>query len=328
MAMPGPVKFGQPAESTNIIIVGGTTLSMNGSGSSYLLETVWNSGNLGRAWGPNGSGNDYWGSGGGVCPDYMIPYWQTNVNMTTNLGSTTQRNIPDVAMNANNVYVTYNSGSANLYIGTSCAAPLWAGFMALVNQQSSGMNLPSAGFINPAIYALANTTNYSACFNDITNGNNTWPGSTNYYAVPGYDLCTGLGSPAGTKFKSKFPGRRPVGSSGHFAIDGFYRQRGGGWTVHRNVPDVCAKQFRRQSAGLEPHQYLGMACGFKFGQAHWLPAAETNVTVNLALHRKCAGGRETTRQLSLFHQPDHTDCATPAVSPCEIGQSLVQDVRI
>jgi len=191
-----------PAESPYLTVVGGTTLTMSGAGAAYYSEQVWNLGDLGGSgWSLNGNG--YWGSGGGVCADYSIPWWQTNLNMTTNGGSTTLRNIPDVALTAENVYVTFSSGTNGICYGTSCAAPLWAGFMALVNQQSASLGRPSAGFINPAIYALAGSSNYTACFHDITVGNNTWSGSlTNYYAVPGYDLCTGLGTPAGTNLIS------------------------------------------------------------------------------------------------------------------------------
>ena len=200
----------EPAESTNLTVVGGTTLFMNGSGGSYLGEKVWNWGNIGQVWGLNGATNDYWGSGGGVSANNGMPYWQTNVNMTTNLGSMTMRNIPDVALTADNVYVTHASGENEVLGGTSCAAPLWAGFMALENQQASGINHPPAGFINPAIYALGESTNYNACFNDIATGSNTWSGSPNlYYAVPGYDLCTGWGTPGGTNLINALAGGAP-----------------------------------------------------------------------------------------------------------------------
>jgi hypothetical protein len=189
----------QPGDNPYLTVAGGTTLSMSGAGNRYLSETVWNSGYLGttNVWSPNGNG--YWGSGGGVSANYPIPAWQTNLNMTASLGSTTMRNIPDVAMTADNVYATYGGGSSDTFMGTSCAAPLWAGFMALVNEQAANLGQPPVGFINPAIYALANSTNYNACFHDITTGNNTSSNSpTQYFAVPGYDLCTGLGTPAGT----------------------------------------------------------------------------------------------------------------------------------
>jgi hypothetical protein len=173
-----------PSESTNITQVGGTTLT-TGSGSSYVSETVWN-------WG-GGTG-----SSGGVSDNYSIPIWQQGISMTSNHGSTTMRNVPDVALTADNVYVVYNNGHNRSVGGTSCAAPLWAGFTALVNQQAVAGGGSTVGFINPAIYAIGTNANYTADFHDITTGNNTWSGSpTNFYAVPGYDLCTGWGTPVG-----------------------------------------------------------------------------------------------------------------------------------
>jgi autotransporter-associated beta strand protein len=190
-----------PADSPYITSVGGTTLTMNGSGVSYASETVWNSGYYSSAgltgpWFANGNG--YWGSGGGVSGSYTIPYWQQGINMTTNHGSTAFRNIPDVAVVANGIYVIYNNGSSDWFVGTSCAAPLWAGFNALVNQQAANYYQPPVGFINPAIYNIGKGASYTSCFHDITTGTNTWPGSpTNFFAVTGYDLCTGWGSPNG-----------------------------------------------------------------------------------------------------------------------------------
>ncbi len=168
-----------------ITVVGGTTLSTTGAGGSWSSETTWN-------WG-GGTG-----STGGVSPTYGIPPWQQGISMDTNLGSVFMRNVPDVAMTANNIWVRYNNGGSGSFGGTSCAAPLWAGFLALVNQQAVANNLPTAGFINPTIYALGKSSAYAQDFHDITTGNNTQPTSPNkYYAVPGYDLCTGWGTPTG-----------------------------------------------------------------------------------------------------------------------------------
>jgi hypothetical protein len=92
-----------------------------------------------------------------------------------------------------------NNGSSGGFGGTSCAAPLWAGFCALVNQQSVAASGTTVGFLNPALYAIAHGTNYNACFHDITTGNNigaNTPGLFN--AVTNYDLATGLGTPNGT----------------------------------------------------------------------------------------------------------------------------------
>ncbi len=150
------------------------------------------------------------GSGGGVSTSYPIPIWQQGINMATNHGSTTMRNIPDVAMTADNIYVIYNNGS--IYPdggGTSAAAPLWAGFTALVNQQAATLGKPAVGFLNPALYAIGNGPNYATAFHDITNGNNFSAVSpTNYPAVPGYDLCTGWGTPSRAEFDQRAGFRR------------------------------------------------------------------------------------------------------------------------
>jgi subtilase family serine protease len=126
-----PLKWGS-CEDPNITIVGGTTLKMNGTGGSYLSEKVLNWGYNGTIWNPDG----YFGSSGGISTDVSIPSWQQGINMTTNHGSTTMRNVPDVALTADNVFVVYSNGISGSFGGTSCASPLWAGFIALVNQQA------------------------------------------------------------------------------------------------------------------------------------------------------------------------------------------------
>jgi subtilase family serine protease len=189
-----------PADDTNITSVGGTQLTLTATGNSYMSEAVWNTGLDAPAWCCNGQNSNtaYWGSGGGVNTAYSIPPWQKTVDMTAVGGSSTLRNMPDVAAVANNVWLYYDDGLSNSFMGTSIASPLWAGFTALVNQQAANDGLPTVGFINPALYSIGQSINYADCFHDITNGNNTWPGSPNlYYAKPGYDLCTGWGTPNG-----------------------------------------------------------------------------------------------------------------------------------
>jgi uncharacterized repeat protein (TIGR01451 family) len=189
-----------PCDDPHITIVGGTTLSTTGTNGPWASETVWN-------WGVE-YGIDGIGSGGGISSTYAIPAWQTNINMTANHGSTIMRNIPDVALTADNVYVIYGGGSTGAYGGTSCASPLWAGFMALVNQQAVANGKPTLGFINPAIYAIGATNSiYTNCFHDIITGNNTWSASpAKFFAVPGYDLCTGLGTPIGNNLIAALAG--------------------------------------------------------------------------------------------------------------------------
>ena len=178
----GPI----PVDSIFVTSVGGTTLNMNGAGASWSSETVWN-------WGDNT------GSGGGVSPNYAIPAWQAHVDMAANGGSTVNRNIPDVAMTADAVHVVYSNGVSGTFGGTSCAAPLWAGFCALVNQQSIAVGGTNIGFLNPALYAIGAGSNYTKCFHDITTGNNIGTNTPGFFnAVTNYDLCTGLGTPNGT----------------------------------------------------------------------------------------------------------------------------------
>ena len=189
VASGNPIFF--PSDSPHITTVGGTTLTMTGSGAAYASETVWN-------WGIE-FGLDGVGSSGGISSIYAIPSWQTNINFAASHGSTTMRNVPDVALTGDNVWVIFGGGQTGAFGGTSCAAPLWAGFTALINQQAVGTGHAPVGFINPAVYAIATGPNYANCFHDTTTGNNTWSGSpSQFFAVPNYDLCTGLGTPNGT----------------------------------------------------------------------------------------------------------------------------------
>lgn len=181
-----------------VTMVGGTMLTTTGPGGAWSSEAVWNAGDLDGDGEQSGNG-----SCGGTSTIFAIPPYQAGVNMSANGGSTTMRNFPDVAMVASNVLDIANQGATNFdQSGTSIAAPLWAGFMALVNQQAVSIGEPPVGFINPAIYAIGLGPNYTSDFHDITTGNNAWTssfgGSSGLFpAVTGYDLCTGWGSPSG-----------------------------------------------------------------------------------------------------------------------------------
>ncbi|MGD1086320.1 MAG: S53 family peptidase [Verrucomicrobiota bacterium] len=193
-AFVGAVEF--PSDSPSITQVGGTTMTDGGAPSyPWESEVVW-------AWesGPTVSGRDASSSSGGISTYYPIPSWQTNISMKANLGSTTMRNTPDVAANADNCYIYSDDGQpSGGWGGTSCAAPLWAGFTALLNQQAAARGAAPVGFLNPALYALASGSNYTNYFHDITSGNDTWRRSpSQFYAAPGYDLCCGLGTMNGT----------------------------------------------------------------------------------------------------------------------------------
>ncbi|MGA2965581.1 MAG: S53 family serine peptidase [Terriglobales bacterium] len=166
-----------PADDANVVSVGGTDLTTSSAAGPWKSETAWTD------------------SGGGISPDSIaIPSWQklTGVITSTNKGSTTLRNGPDVSANANFTFYVcedQEACTANEYGGTSFATPMWAGYLALANQQAAA-NGATIGFINPIIYPAALTSSYSTLFHDITSGT-----SGSYSAVTGYDLVTGWGSP-------------------------------------------------------------------------------------------------------------------------------------
>jgi kumamolisin len=167
-----------PADNAYLVSVGGTDLVTASAGGPWKSETAWVD------------------SGGGISPDSIaIPSWQklSGVINSSNKGSTTLRNGPDVSANANFTFYTCADQTtclANEYGGTSFAAPMWAGFVALVNQQLVSDGKSTLGFLNPTIYAQNITSTYSTDFHDITSGK-----SGSYSAVTGYDLVTGWGSP-------------------------------------------------------------------------------------------------------------------------------------
>ena len=182
----------ESADDTNITLVGGTTLYTTGPGGALTSESAWNW----RITDPPYTN----ATGGGISLNNLaIPSWQTGISMAGNQGSTTLRNIPDVALTADGIYVIADNGTGYSVGGTSAAAPLWAGYTALINQQAAFFGSPTVGFLNPAIYAIGKGTNYTLNFHDITAGNNTNAAVLNkYLAVAGYDLCTGWGTPNGT----------------------------------------------------------------------------------------------------------------------------------
>jgi subtilase family serine protease len=166
-----------PADDANIVSVGGTDLTTSSAAGPWKSETAWAD------------------SGGGISPDSIpIPSWQklSGVITSSNKGSTTLRNGPDVSANANFTFYVcadQTTCTANDYGGTSFAAPMWAGYLALANQQAAA-NGESIGFIDPIIYPDALTSSYSTLFHDITSGS-----CGTYSGITGYDLCTGWGSP-------------------------------------------------------------------------------------------------------------------------------------
>jgi len=175
-----PSQYVYPADDQYVTAVGGTDLTTSSAGGPWESETAWID------------------SGGGISPNNIpIPSYQQTAGVinSSNKGSKTYRNVPDVAAEANfDNYICYGGGTCGgTWGGTSFAAPRWAGYIALVNQQAVANGVSTVGFINPAIYTIGLGSSYGANFHDIISGNN---GS--YSAEVGYDLVTGWGSPNGT----------------------------------------------------------------------------------------------------------------------------------
>jgi kumamolisin len=167
-----------PASSPNVLACGGTQLVA--SGSSINSETVWNE-----------LANNEGATGGGISDVFPLPSWQNGAGVppSANPKKNVGRGVPDVTGDADPTtgYVTRVDGSPDVIGGTSAVAPLWAGLIALINQSIG----KPVGFINPLLYQDAGT---ARDLNDITSGNN---GA--YSAGPGWDACSGLGSPIGTQ---------------------------------------------------------------------------------------------------------------------------------
>jgi kumamolisin len=164
-----------PASSPHCLACGGT--SLRASGSTITSEVVWNDG------GDGGAG------GGGVSSFFPLPPWQAGLTVARTQAGTAplqHRGVPDIAGDADpqTGYDVRIDGSETIIGGTSAVAPLWAGLIARINAAKGS----PVGYINPQLYQ------HRAALHDITQGNNG-----EFAASPGWDACTGLGSPDGQK---------------------------------------------------------------------------------------------------------------------------------
>ena len=187
-----PLDVAYPASDPSVTGVGGTTLAFTGNWA-YGGDDVWD----------QLSDKAPSASGGGLSRFFAKPAWQVGGSL---LASQTMRCVPDVAAisdgalrnvnvgagflpaNAPNVgvLIVYDNGKDQGASGTSLSAPVWAGFAALINQARAAAGEGPIGLLNPHLYPLAGTS----VFNDVTSGSN---GA--YSAAPGYDFCSGLGTP-------------------------------------------------------------------------------------------------------------------------------------
>ncbi|MGA9474389.1 MAG: hypothetical protein WBV36_18120, partial [Terriglobales bacterium] len=182
-----------PANSAFVTGVGGTDLETQSAAGPWKSETAWADG--GGGWGTN----------------VTIPSWQEGILASCSACSKTDRNVPDVSANANfTFYVCADQSGCteNEYGGTSFAAPMWAGYLALANQQAASTGAAAPGFINPAVYTIGLGSGYGTSFHDITSGSN------GFSATTGYDLATGWGSPNGAGLINALTGGGGGGNPG------------------------------------------------------------------------------------------------------------------
>jgi subtilase family serine protease len=173
-----PVQVNMPASDPLVLGVGGTILDASPDGA-YLGEMAWN--------------DNTEASGGGYSSLFPRPPCQDGLARAGDA-----RGVPDVAANADPygaMAIEYGDGEVRAATGTSSSTPLWAGVIALADQEAGH----PLGFVNPALYAIARGPAYHQAFHDVTTGDNSilWPTGvfTGYTAGPGWDPVTGLGSP-------------------------------------------------------------------------------------------------------------------------------------
>lgn len=112
-------------------------------------------------------------------------------------GDPSWRAVPDVSMTASDIGIYFN-GQLQFTGGTSAAAPLWAAFAAVANEEATSQGEGFLGFANPALYAVGESGFYSVLFHDVAdNTTNSTNGSSQYTAIANYDLATGWGTPTG-----------------------------------------------------------------------------------------------------------------------------------
>jgi kumamolisin len=166
-----------PSSSPNVTGCGGTTLDLSAS-NTITSEVAWNE-----------LAENEGATGGGVSQVFPLPAWQQNANVPKAPNGSAGRGVPDVAGDADPTtgYNVLVDGQAAVIGGTSAVAPMWAGLLILLNQS---LGKP-VGFLNATLYTIGSV---AGALHDITQGNNA-----GYDAGPGWDACTGLGSPNGTK---------------------------------------------------------------------------------------------------------------------------------
>ncbi len=263
-----PLSVAYPASDPSVTGVGGTTITFSGNWV-YSGETSWN--RINDPTDPNPSA-----TGGGISSVFAMPSWQTGGPV---LAGQTMRCVPDVSamsdadlsnVNLGAQYLPFSGTGLGVLVydsadttsdngntaasGTSLACPVWAGIAALVNEARALNGKGPIGLLNPYLYSLVGTD----VFNDVTSGTN---GA--YSAVPGYDLCTGLGTPNVANLMTALAGnpsqrlanistRAQVGTGGNILIPGLYISGSGYETVLIRADGPALTQYGVTGALAKP----------------------------------------------------------------------------
>jgi fibronectin type 3 domain-containing protein len=230
-----------PASQPYVCGVGGTTLKTT-SNQGYSGESTWIDG------------------GGGVSETWTKPSYQAGYGL-----SQTMRDVPDVSLDSdpNSGYQIYVDGGWLALGGTSCAAPLWASFTAIVNQARAANGLTPLGFPNPALYSIAEGPHYASDFHDIADN------STNgyYIAVPGYDDATGLGSYNGADLLADLSSATPPAANEQAAPTGVSAAVAGSSTNVSWIasPGATGYNVLRGASLTGPFALIGTSTGTSYG---------------------------------------------------------------
>jgi kumamolisin len=190
----GKIHVNHPPSDDMVLGCGGTQIDGG-------KDVAWNDGTPFNA---NVQGGGGWVTGGGISPQFAVPDYQTRAELPMSIDTKKPgRGVPDIAMSATNYFTRMDSfeGASG---GTSAVAPLMAALIALLNQATQ----KHVGFMNPFLYA---TARQGTC-HDVTEGNNGIENTIGgYKAGPGWDACTGLGTPDGNTILSALTGNPTTG---------------------------------------------------------------------------------------------------------------------
>ncbi len=334
-----------PGSIPEITSMGGTTLS-EGSGSywtsdnkalSYIPETIWNDTAI------NG---ELTGGGGGASVYFSRPGWQTGPGVP----SDAFRHVPDLALSASadhDGYYVYTGGSANIYGGTSVAAPAMAGIVALLNhylvstgiQQTAGL-----GNMNPALYRLGQ--NAPGVFHDVFAGTNAVPcavGSPNcttgvmgIAAGANYDAASGWGSVDAANLVHQWSSQAPSASAVVASLDQnpvFQQQpdsKGNSWAFNLTLGEEAGIATTLTGMSINGVDYTAQIAAL-FGSAS-IPAAGS-ITASMGLSNIAvptnvaftfsgvdASGRTWNQQLAVPFQGFQTQLTVGGASNAATGQ--------